>query len=214
MARHMNIDRIPVSQLPSRYGIARSAVYTRLKDLQIEPVKEGRKAYVTNEQLQLLDSLHEHISRGGVTSDFIQQKGQQLTPISSNEESSVLVQDSPGQVFPLQAGALVAVLEAIVKRLAPSSPLSYLRDLEEAYEKGWLLSTSELANLLKLSPKTIASYGDSFEEAGFVFTRCGKRKKGEIAWMIGKVEEVEYPYNSSGLGIKEVFSDDYDPPVD
>ena len=40
----MEIDhRIPVSQLPSRYGIVRSAVYTRLKDLQIEPVKEGRK---------------------------------------------------------------------------------------------------------------------------------------------------------------------------
>ena len=46
----MEIDRIPVSQLPSRYGIARSAVYTRLKDLQIEPLKEGRKAYVNDEQ--------------------------------------------------------------------------------------------------------------------------------------------------------------------
>ena len=209
----MKIDRIPVSQLPSRYGIARSAVYTRLKDLQIEPLKEGRKAYVNNEQLQLLDNLHEHISKGGVTSDFLQQKGQKLTSVSSSEESSVLVQDNPGQTFPLQVGALIAVLEAIVKRLTPSSPLSYLRDLEEAYEKGWLLSTSELANLLKLSPKTIVSYGDSFEEAGFLFTRCGKRKRGEIAWMVGKAEEVEYPFNYSPIGIKEVFSDDYDPPV-
>ena len=208
----MNIDRIRVSQLPSRYGIARSAVYTRLKDLQIEPIKEGRKAYVNNEQLQLLDDLHEHISRGGVTNDFLQQKGQKFTPVSSSEESSVLVQDSPGQVFPLQAGALVAVLEAIVKRLAPSSPLSYLRDLEEAYEKGWLLSTSELANLLKLSPKTIVSYGDSFEEAGFVFTRYGKRKRGEIAWLVDKPEDLEFPLNSSPIGIKEVFSDEYDPP--
>jgi DNA-binding Lrp family transcriptional regulator len=210
----MEIDRIRVSQLPSRYGIARSAVYTRLKDLQIEPIKEGRKAYVNNEQLQLLDSLHEHISKGGVTSDFLQQKGQQSTTVSGTDDSSALVQDNPGQIFPLQAGALVAVLEAIVKRLAPSSPLDYLRDLEEAYEKGWLLSTSELANLLKLSPKTIASYGESFEEAGFVFTRYGKRKKGEIAWIIGKAEEVEYPFNSSAIAIKEVFSDDYDPPAD
>ena len=119
----MEIDRIRVSQLPSRYGIARSAVYTRLKDLQIEPVKEGRKAYVNNEQLQLLDSLHEHISRGGVTSDFLQQKGQQRTNVSGTDDSSALVQENPGQIFPLQAGALVAVLEAIVKRLAPSSYL-------------------------------------------------------------------------------------------
>ena len=32
--------------------------------------------------------------------------------------------------------------------------------------------------------------------------------------MIGKAEELEYPFNSSAIGIKEVFSDDYDPPAD
>jgi hypothetical protein len=42
----MEIDRVPVSQLPSRYGIARSALYTRLKDLKIEPEKQGKKAFV------------------------------------------------------------------------------------------------------------------------------------------------------------------------
>ena len=95
----MNIDRIPVSQLPSRYGIARSAIYTRLKDLQIEPIKEGRKAYVNSKQLHLLDDLHEHISRGGITSDFLQQQEQQSTSLSATDDSSALVQDSPGQIF-------------------------------------------------------------------------------------------------------------------
>ena len=32
----MEIDLIPLSQLPSRYGIARSNLYNRLKDLKIE----------------------------------------------------------------------------------------------------------------------------------------------------------------------------------
>ncbi|MBE9037190.1 hypothetical protein [aff. Roholtiella sp. LEGE 12411] len=40
----MEVDRVPLSQLPSRYSIARSALYTRLKDLQIEPIREGKKA--------------------------------------------------------------------------------------------------------------------------------------------------------------------------
>jgi hypothetical protein len=36
----MEIDRVPISQLPSRYGIARSvALYTHLKDLKIFPEK-------------------------------------------------------------------------------------------------------------------------------------------------------------------------------
>jgi hypothetical protein len=50
----MSFDRVPLSQLPSRYGIARSALYTRLKDLQIEPFKEGKKAYVSASELELL----------------------------------------------------------------------------------------------------------------------------------------------------------------
>ena len=46
----MILDRVPISQLPSRYGIARSNLYTRLKDLGIEPEKEGKRAYVNASQ--------------------------------------------------------------------------------------------------------------------------------------------------------------------
>jgi hypothetical protein len=68
---------------------------------------------------------------------------------------------------------------------APSR-LSYLRELEEACTQQWLLSTSELADLLGLTPGTITDYGEEFSDAGFTFTRAGKRKGGEIAWRIGK----------------------------
>jgi Mn-dependent DtxR family transcriptional regulator len=79
------------------------------------------------------------------------------------------------------------VVETIVKRLMPApSRLSYLRELEEACNQQWLLSTSELADLLGLAPGTITDYGEEFSEAGFMFTRAGKRKGGEIAWKIGK----------------------------
>jgi hypothetical protein len=104
-------------------------------------------------------------------------------------------------------------VETIVKRLLPKSGsrLSYLRELEEAYEKGWLLSTSEVADLLGLSPKTVASYGQAFADAGFVFTRAGTRKRGEIAWAIDKVSEVGALPQQSGIGIKEAFSSEFDP---
>jgi septal ring-binding cell division protein DamX len=43
----------------------------------------------------------------------------------------------------------------IASQLKPASdPLVSLRGLEEAYRNQWLLSTSELAFLLKLSPKS------------------------------------------------------------
>jgi hypothetical protein len=201
----MEIDRVPVAQLPSRYGIARSALYTRLKDLKIEPEKQGKKAFVNAFQLQELDALHSHIQKGGTTGAFLKQQlspGQlpredspgQSSAISPGQssaispgQSSAIRQDSPGQITTSTTAALVTVVEAIVKRLMPApSRLSYLRELEEACTQGWLLSTSELADLLGLTPGTITDYGEEFSDAGFTFTRAGKRKGGEIAWRIGK----------------------------
>ncbi len=201
----MEIDRIPLSQLPSRYGIARSALYTRLKDLQIEPIKEGRKAYIDGQQLQLLDALHQHIQKGGTTNQFLQQT---RTGQSSTDSHSTPVQDSLGQIIPNQPHALVPLLETLIQRLIPvdGSRLSYLRELEEAYEKGWLLSTSEIADLLSLSPKTIIRYGQEFLDAGFIFTRVGTRKGGEIAWAISKIDDLDIPSQTSEMTIKEAFS--------
>ncbi|HEY9601078.1 MAG TPA: hypothetical protein V6C85_05660 [Allocoleopsis sp.] len=185
----MEVDRVPVSQLPSRYGIARSALYTRLKDLKIEPEKQGKKAFVDADQLEQLDALHSHIQKGGTTGEFLKQSdtsGQLATPDSPGQ-SRTIVQDSPGQITASPTAALVTVVEAIVKRLIPApSRLSYLLQLEEAYSHGWLLSTSELADLLGLTSGTITDYGEEFSDAGFTFTRAGKRKGGEIAWRVGK----------------------------
>ncbi len=206
----MEIDRVPLNQLPSRYGIARSALYTRLKDLKIEPGKDGKRAYVNAHDLQLLDALHEHIQKGGTTGEFLKQHKQQSSksPVTDSTverpasdspgqsralvqdspgQSLTVVQDSPGQILLSQPTALITVVETIVKRLVPfGGRLNHLRELEEAYEKGWLLSTSEVADLLKLSAATVRGYGQQFEDAGFVFTRAGTRKRGEVAWEISK----------------------------
>jgi DNA-binding transcriptional regulator YhcF (GntR family) len=215
----MEIDLVPITQLPSRYGIARSNLYTRLKDLGIEPERQGKKAFVNAEQLQLLDALHEHIQKGGTTSEFLRNiDGDSLQErYAERIPPDRALAEFPTEQSPLfQPTTFVAVVEAIVKRLLPStgSRLSYLRELEEAYEKGWLLSTSEVADLLKLSPKTIAAYGQEFEDAGFVFTRTGIRKGGEIAWAVDKHYSLDVQPNQLDIGIKEAFSADFDPDLE
>ena len=107
----------------------------------------------------------------------------------------------------------MGVIETVVQKLIPNnkSPLAYLRDLEEAHQNGWLLSTSELAKLLGLSPKTIAGYGQEFSDAGFIFTRAGTRKGGEIAWSIEKEDSWTEKVPDSMNSVKEAFSDAFDP---
>jgi hypothetical protein len=192
------IDRFPVSDLPERYSIGRTALYERLGVLAIKPEKQGNKSYVSGQQLQALDDLDAHIKRGGILSDF----GGRVQR-TNGEQSGQLAVSSSGQLVPLAPSGLSALIEgaveSLVGRLAPffATPqapkagmrLAHLRELEEAYEKGWLLSTSEIADLLGLSVNTIRGYGDSFNEAGFVFTRSGNRSRGEIAWKISKVKD-------------------------
>jgi len=203
------LDSFPVSELQHRYKIVRSAVYTRLEALNIKPEKQGGRAYVNGDQLKLLDALHDHIEKGGTTAEFVASKANSVqVDLSSGQLdlSTGQIQKSSGQqhLSTGQAGqftvteqhsALAGLIEAIASRLIPMiasqlkpapDPLASLRGLEEAYRNQWLLSTSELAQLLKLSPKTVRSYGEQFSDAGFVFTRAGTRKRGEVAWGISK----------------------------
>jgi len=215
----MSVDLIPLSQLPSRYGIARSNLYTRLKDLKIESVKQGRKAFVTATSLQLLDGLHAHLERGGNTPEFLKKLQENhnhlvIIPANSLENTNYFEPEYSGEpTIALNPTALVGVIETVVKKLIPTSRsrLTYMRELEEAYQNQWLLSTSELADLLGLTKKTVTNYGQEFSDAGFVFERAGIRKGGEIAWAIDKASDQIDSFATSTHQVKAAFSEAFDP---
>jgi hypothetical protein len=212
------LTELPLSQLPSHYSIARSNLYNRLKDLKIESIKQGKKAFVTSAQLQLLDRLHAHLEQGGTTNEFLKQADshQYLVTEPSTESFTYNSMTTPHSTEPtisIAPSILVGAIEAVVKRLIPikRSRLNYLRELEEAYDKSWLLSTNEIADLLGLNPKTITSYGQEFTDAGFIFARVGTRKGGEIAWSIDKDTNWAEPLPSPSKSIKSAFSEAFDP---
>jgi hypothetical protein len=179
------IDRLPVIQLTERYNLVRSAVYTRMDALGIKPERVGNKAYVNAEQLKLLDEFHEFINSGGTTAEFKEFRGIQKTEEPTAEPSSGL-----STVQPDFAQLVAAIASEIASRFQPAPPepdrFAYFEVLERAYHNGWLLSTSEIADLLDLLPSEIRQYGDSFSEAGFVFTKAGYRSGGEVAWKVSK----------------------------
>ncbi len=201
------LDRVPVAQLPDKYGIVKSVLYDRINRLGIKPSKIGNKSYVSGEQLELLDQLDAHMKAGGSMADFADQYASQSGGQSENFDSGIesasqsdgqltvagLTASQFGQLSQLIEGLLVRLIPAIVRQLpalaTATDPVAHLRALEEAYKNGWLLSTRELATLLKLSPATVRGYGTKFEDGGFIFTRAGQRKGGEVAWSVGKAKK-------------------------
>ncbi|MEM6451707.1 MAG: hypothetical protein AAF703_15480 [Cyanobacteria bacterium P01_D01_bin.105] len=182
-----SVDRIPVNQLSDRYSLARSAVYKRMSDLGIEREKIGNRAYVSAEQVKLLDELHSFIQIGGNVAEFITRKGLNV-PSSQNtktnaDQSSGLALNQSDMVK--LVSAIAAEMSAQI-RLAPADPLAYYEALEKAARNRWKLRTSELAELLKLDPDEINRFGQTFYEAGFAFHRAGYRSGGEAAWVVTK----------------------------
>ncbi|MBW4484413.1 MAG: hypothetical protein KME14_17910 [Tildeniella torsiva UHER 1998/13D] len=183
------IDQFPVSQLQSRYDLARSAVYKRMEQLGIVPKRVGKHSHISGQQLRLMDELHVFINQGGSAAEFVEARGLQQRPGNNNGNG----QSGGGSALTTTPGDFGGLISAIVSEvmsrvgLGPEpDPLKYFETLENAARNGWLFSTSELAGLVDLSPREIERYGDRFSEAGFIFSRSGYRKNGEIAWKVTK----------------------------
>lgn len=183
----LTVDELPLQSLPSRYGVARSQVFNRIKALGIKTIKRDRKAYVNKDQLAQLDHLH----------DLIQQD-------MTIDEAAAIVnpgtrqsRETPGQynIVPA-AGAMVGqsygtgqleMLQALVSTLAqqppsaPINPLARFEQLQAMADHDWRPSTKELADILGLASLS----GPTFERYGFRFTRAGKNG-AQTAWKVEK----------------------------
>ncbi|MEO0644816.1 MAG: hypothetical protein AAFZ17_01470 [Cyanobacteria bacterium J06650_10] len=178
------IDEIPVAQLADRYGVHRSQVYTRLDALkqrnpELVPYKRGRKAYINSYMLQCLDGMAALLQQGQTTDEAADQV---LGTIKSAPDSRA---DSP--VDTRQVGSSSLAIAEPEQLNEPSfdfsNLLEMLRGLQELADKGWWLSTSQLAQVMGL--KSLPA-GENFERYGFRFTRSGKNGL-ETAWKVEKM---------------------------
>ncbi|MGD1904767.1 MAG: hypothetical protein ACFB0C_02100 [Leptolyngbyaceae cyanobacterium] len=181
---------LPVADLPNRYSVARSQVYARLDALKqrspaLIPEKRGKKAYVSGDLLEALDSMHVLIKQGETVAeaaDKVLNLGPQTRSISPAGQTDRTQDSSP--IFPVsdRISDLALLAGAISANQPPPDPLTRYRQLEEIVANGWLLPTSELAALLDASNLS----GQTFERYGFKFTRAGKAGS-ESTWRVEKV---------------------------
>ena len=146
-----NLDRLPVSQLTSRYDISRTSLYKRLSDLNIKPHTIGSKAYLDADQLSLLDKLHDHLKAGHQTAEFLEvvqlftkQSGEQSTE-QYTEQSALDVSSLPLSLS--NDHSFLNILSDLASALTPhpvNDISARLHLLQDAYDHDWLLRTSRL----------------------------------------------------------------------
>lgn len=183
----VEIDPFPVAALQDRYRLGKQAVYNRIDALQIQTFKEGNKSYITANDVERLDQLHDHISSGGKMDDFKSPRTELTTrPVDRLDTSTsrpVDTLDTPtGQVNTLLE--VVALVEAIARHLQPADPLQHLKALEEAAAAGWLLSSVEVEGLIGYKPR-VKKGEQQFTRGSFSFVRSGKIGN-QSAWKVVK----------------------------
>jgi len=187
------IDRFPVKELPNRYSINRSVLYTRLEKLGIKTRKEGNKSFIDGESLKLLDALDQHLKKGGTTSEFLDQTTNP-TDKPDNSLLSLNERDYDNQTDKLdrpdkQTGQLAnsGLLEQLVSLTLEAvenrrTGLNDLRDLQEIADNNWLLPTKRLAEIIGRS----RSYFQGKKEihyCGFKLEKIGKQGN-ETLWRV------------------------------
>ena len=175
---------VPMAELSSRWAVTPNTVSRRLAFLGIKPIRQGNYRFLTPEQLELAQALHDHILSGNPQDTFPVAQARQV----KRAESQVTRQAAGLE----QLAALIAQQSA--SQQAPSDPLRVARALVEVADLGVALSTRELADALGFSPETVGSWKDGHSpRPGFTLHR---QKAGNAVWWT--VKRMGQPSRISG----------------
>jgi hypothetical protein len=166
----------PMADLARKWAITPNTVSRRLAFLGIRPKRVGNYRYITAEQLELANKLHDHITANKPMEQFARpdQPEGGLVARQVRSEPQVL-----GQVE--QMAAMVAAMAKAIPQ-APVDPLRRARGLAEAADAGLVLTTGDLAQLLG---QGVGAWRDGHHAYGYRFNR---HKQGtQVLWTVTRV---------------------------
>ena len=179
-----------MADLAGTWAVTPNTVSRRLAYLRIKPIRQGNYRYLTAEQLEQANALHDHIVKGKPMEAFPRADAEassvvrRLTFNSGNEQAL-----SKGHQLP--TGALVSdqamsIVAAMAAKMAPvPDPLLQARRLKEAADLGVWLTNAELAAVLSVAESTLRDKSQDYSpRPGFMLERKQDSKGGAIWWRV------------------------------
>jgi len=163
-----------MADLAGTWAVTANTVSRRLAYLGIKPIRQGNYRYITAEQLEQANALHDHIVKG---------KPMETFPRADAEASSVVRRLTYNPARDDQAMAIVAAMAA---KMAPApDPLLQARRLKEAADLGVWLTNAELAAVLGVAESTLRDKSQDYSpRPGFMLERKQDSKGGAIWWRV------------------------------
>lgn len=173
-------------QAAERYGCENnySTFHNRMVKLGIKPERRGRQSFLSQQQIQLLDRLDEHLRTGGTFGNFIIEEGATV-PMPTNSSSMELVASnshsivSTGSIGDIE---IVAALQAVAS--ANYDILTPQKRLKEAAEDGFVLTTEQVSRIVGLSHSTVSSWKTGTRKLGFHFHK--EHEGSSVVWKVSR----------------------------
>lgn len=159
-----------MAELAGRWGITSNTVSRRLAFLGIKPIRQGNFRYLTAEQLEQAEQLHQHVLSGRPMEAF-PRPDQQETQVVRRVAAPVAAQVPQAE----QLAALAAALRPA------ADPLQRARGLAEAADHGLVLTSSDLTRLLG---QGVAAWRDGHLAYGYRFSR--HKQGSQVLWTVDR----------------------------
>jgi len=155
----------PMASLAGRWGIKPNTVSRRLAFLGIKPIRQGNFRFLTPEQMELAERLHQHILPGNPMDTFPRP--------DADGQTGLVARQAP-------RSGLVArpVPEPLTLQLA-ADPLARARGLAEAADRGLVLTSAELE---ALGVKGITGWREDTDRLGYRFRR--HKQGATVLWTV------------------------------
>lgn len=169
-------------QAAERYGCESnySTFHNRMTKLKIKTERRGRQSFLNQEQIKLLDRLDTHLKQGGTFSNFIIEEGEVQPVIINTEETRISPAKTSAPVV-IGNAEIITALQAIA--ISNHDILMPQKNLKEAVENDYLLTTAQVSQILNMSPSTISSWKSGTRKLGYLFY---KEHEGQsaVVWRV------------------------------
>ena len=187
-------EEVTAKVLVDRYEVSKQTLYTRLSAIGVTGTKRGKQVFFNQSEVYQLDAAHYFLSKGyglkdlksaSVSFDVDSDSG---SPTNINPPTDV----TELVIAPQQERVVMALTASIREALQsttpppPRDPLLAYRQLQEAFEQKYQLTSQSLREILGVAQSTVNSWASVVSRNGYILKKVGAGK-----WRVYREEDQE-----------------------
>ena len=187
-------EEVTAKVLVDRYEVSKQTLYTRLSAIGVTGTKRGKQVFFNQSEVYQLDAAHYFLSKGYGLKDL---KSASVSFDVGSDSGSPTNINPPTDVTelviaPQQERVVMALTASIREALQsttpppPRDPLLAYRQLQEAFEQKYQLTSQSLREILGVAQSTVNSWSSTVSRNGYILKKVGAGK-----WRVYREEDQE-----------------------